>query len=93
MTLNQIQSAKEQKERGDTLEQYAVFQKYEVILTAVFKHAEEFLIRLFIAPYLFAKEQLDKHMDSFVTKEGFKTVEQCFEAIDRFAQRFDGLTR
>ena len=25
-----LQSHKEQKERGDTLEQYAVFQKYEV---------------------------------------------------------------
>lgn len=51
------QSAKEHKERGDTLEQYEVFKRYE--------------------------EQLDKHMDQFVQKEGFDDIEQCFNAIDR----------
>jgi hypothetical protein len=29
------------------------------------------------------EEQLDKHMDSFVTKEGFNSVEECFVAIER----------
>ena len=29
------------------------------------------------------EEQLDKHMDSFVTKEGFNSVEECFRAIER----------
>ena len=29
------------------------------------------------------EEQLDKHMDNFVTKEGFNSVEECFVAIER----------
>jgi hypothetical protein len=29
------------------------------------------------------EEQLDKHMDNFVTKEGFTNVEECFVAIER----------
>jgi len=29
------------------------------------------------------EEQLDKHLDSFVTKEGFNSVEECFVAIER----------
>ena len=29
------------------------------------------------------EEQLDKHMDAFVTKEGFNSVEECFLAIER----------
>ena len=58
------------------------------MLPAFFKLRRQFVS---FASYLFTKEQLDKHMDSFVTKEGFKTVEQCFEAIDRFDH--DAVTR